>query len=283
MYLTLSILHSNIVGWSKSFCNHAEISSSLKGKNMSNDTKLRTHITAILTVSARRLHALTEMAKNLAGPDGEAWHVALKAQLKAGTTTTVPAQLPTKVDVVGSQQAFMQRIYDQYFPEMNVIVPVLVDIFGKVGIYVAKGLTCDMVYVAMERHFKKVWKWCSRSIDAQLDMTREARKASDGSYLVQVANGVEPDSQYLGKSTNQVDPNGTIGITLLERMLLELMYHEQTRQHLDVRGATFCSGSRYLVGRVPGVCLGSDGYVGVFRYGPDDAVGRYGVREAVTL
>ena len=185
---------------------------------MSNDTKLRTVITAILSVSARRLYALTEMAKNLAGPDGEVWHTVLKAQLKAGTTQIVQAQLPAKAVASSLQRAIWQQIYNKYFSAMNFTVPTFADIEGRWVIPVAQGLTCDMVYAVY--NFPK-WKWTD-SIDAELDMSREARKASEGSYLVYVANGIEPDAQYLGKSTTQVDPNGAIGMTLLERMLLEL-------------------------------------------------------------
>jgi hypothetical protein len=84
------------------------------------------------------------------------------------------------------------------------------------------------------------------------------------------------------KSTSQVDPNGEIGIILLERMLLELMYYEQTGQHLDARGLTLCSGSRYLDGFVPSVYLDGD-EVNVSGYGPDSVSNGYGVRSAVTL
>jgi hypothetical protein len=241
---------------------------------MSNDTKLRTVITAILAVPARRLHAHTEMAKNLAGPDGEAWHSLLKSTLKAGTTTTwkLSAEM-----LNSSDHACMQKFYDTHFPKMEVIVPHFEDVEGKVGLYVAEGLTCDAVYVAW--NFPK-WKWTS-SIDAQLDPVFEARKASNGSYLVYVLDGTEPDAKYLGKSVRQVDPEGKLGTTLLERMVHEQVYFDRTGKHLDVKGYTLCSGSRYRGGDVPDVYLDSFGVVCVDRYHVGFSDSGYGVRSVV--
>ena len=171
----------------------------------------------------------------------------------------------------------MQRLYDRHFPEMGITVPAFVDVQGKIPLYVAQVLTCDMIFAAWT--FNK-WKWMDGSIDAKLDMTREARSGI-GSYLVRVENGVEPDQKFLGKSTRTVDADGTIGITLKERMLLELFCFEQTGKPLDVRGVTFCSGSRYLDGFVPCAVLGGDGYVNVGGYGIGNSDGGSGVREAV--
>jgi hypothetical protein len=160
----------------------------------------------------------------------------------------------SKISKVVFIQESWQALYDKYFAHLNFTVPVLVQVSGRWTEPVAQGLTCDLVYDAWP--FNK-WKSCDGSIDTQLDMTREARKVSDGSYLVQVANGIEPDAQYLGKSTNAINSQGLIWTTLLERMLLELMYYEQTDKHLDVEDITFCSGSLYLHGSIPSVYFGN--------------------------
>ena len=185
--------------------------------------------------------------------------------------------MPNIETVEKFQHAAMQRLYDRHFPEMGITVPAFVDVQGKIPLYVAQVLTCDMIFAAWT--FNK-WKWMDGSIDAKLDMTREARSGI-GSYLVRVENGVEPDQKFLGKSTRTVDADGTIGITLKERMLLELMHFEATGQHLDIHGATFCSGSRDLVGDVPGVYRGGYDDVCVGRYDAGDSYDRCGVREAV--
>ncbi len=144
-------------------------------------------------------------------------------------------------------------------------------------IFVAKGLTCDKVYTAWT--FPK-WKYTGdESIDVVVPTN--VRTASEH-YAVWVSFGVEPDVEFLGKLTTQVDPDMKIGMTLLERMVLEGKYFDETGQHLDVVGATFCSGSRFVGGVVPRVRLLHVGGVGVFwghvsRSDPYD-----GVRRAVS-
>lgn len=243
---------------------------------MSQD-KIGTVIRSLVATPKQYLGVVLDIANKLGGDDGAAWYDTFKAQLKAGTAEVVRPQLPGSASVSGVQQTALQRIYDKHFADLNVIVPAFADQVGKVAIYVDGRLTCDMIFAAWT--FNK-WKWMDGSIDAKLDMTREARSGI-GSYLVRVENGVEPDQKFLGKSTRTVDADGTIGITLKERMLLELFCFEQTGKPLDVRGVTFCSGSRYLDGFVPCAVLGGDGYVNVGGYGIGNSDGGSGVREAV--
>lgn len=92
---------------------------------------------------------------------------------------------------------------------------------------------------------------------------------------------VEPDPDTLGKSAKEADPQQT-GITLRERMLLEIQYFEDTGSHLDVKGWTICSGSRDSDGRVPFVYF--DPYtdeVEVSWYDVDDSGSTYGLRQQV--
>lgn len=238
--------------------------------------KMFSIIETLKSMTPSNFGLMLDIGTKLAGADASVWANAFKTQLKTGTNIVSP-ELLAHAPTAGKQHELLQRIYDKYFAKLAVTVPAFADLDGKVGVYVAEALTCDMIYTAWT--FYK-WQWCSGSIDAQLDMTCEAR-SSIGSYLVRVKNGVEPDQKFLDKSTRSVDANGSIGITLRERMLLELMHFEETGKHLDIRGATFCSGSRYLDGDVPGVCLGRGGRVYVSRYHSDNSHDRCGVREAV--
>lgn len=93
----------------------------------------------------------------------------------------------------------------------------------------------------------------------------------------------EPDTDTLGLSVKEFESrfDANCGITLRERLLLELAYFDETGDHLDVKGVTFCSGSRYSDGYVPRVCLRTDGEVGVDWGGLDGSFSKYGVRRAV--
>ena len=49
----------------------------------------------------------------------------------------------------------------------------------------------------------------------------------------------------------ELEKEGIKGITLLERLQLELDYFNETGKHLDIDNLTLCSGSRYSDGSVP--------------------------------
>lgn len=242
---------------------------------MSKNTDLIGSVVRILVAIPKEyLGLMLDIANKLGGAEGAAWYATLKVVLKTSTTTAL--ELSAEM-LNSSDHTRMQDFYDKHFPEMEVIVPHFEDKKGWVGLYIAQGLTCDAVYAAW--NFRK-WKWAS-SIDAELDPAREARSATNGPYLVYVRDGAEPDTEYLGKSVHQADPNGTLGTTLLERMVHEKIHFDRTGKHLDIKGATFCSGSRYRDGFVPDVYLNSNHEVVVSRYGVGNSFATCGVREAV--
>ncbi|MDQ5948917.1 MAG: hypothetical protein QG589_42 [Patescibacteria group bacterium] len=146
-------------------------------------------------------------------------------------------------------------------------------------IFVAQGITMNSTLAVMRTLFQ-VGVYTD---DPDKDVTVNTRTSVMG-YATWVRNGVEPDKKYLNKSTHQVDPDGKIGITFLERMILEIRYFLETGSNLDVRGVTFCTGSRDFDGDVPSMCfsLGID-EVSLDAYGVNDAGSDLGLREAVAL
>lgn len=96
-------------------------------------------------------------------------------------------------------------------------------------------------------------------------------------------DSVEPDKETLGKSTREVDPECKLVITLRERIIMELEYFERTGQHLDIKGVTFCSGSRNSDGNVPDAYLSRDGEFRVNYSGLGLSDSDYGIRSAVNL
>jgi hypothetical protein len=67
----------------------------------------------------------------------------------------------------------------------------------------------------------------------------------------------KPDIETLGKSAKEADPN-MHGITLRERIIMEIQYFKETENHLDIKNWTICSGSRDSDGFVPGACFEFD-------------------------
>ncbi len=145
-------------------------------------------------------------------------------------------------------------------------------------IIIPQGLTLNATIVAMRKLFK-VWVYTE---DLDGNVTTNIRTSTQ-SYAVWVQIGDEPDSEYLGKSTRDVDMEGKIGMTLLERLLLGLKHFTETNKHLDIKGVTFCTGSRHADGDVPDVYWFSDnGEVDVNWGSVDGTDESFGLRQAVS-
>ena len=104
----------------------------------------------------------------------------------------------------------------------------------------------------------KVWSWYD---DAKLDADFPPVKSTR--YF---KKDVEADEDLKNLSADDLKEKGIEGITLRERILLELQYFKDTGKHLDIDNITLCSGSRYSDGLVPDVRLASGGNVRVGWY-----------------
>ena len=91
---------------------------------------------------------------------------------------------------------------------------------------------------------------------------------------------IEADEEHKNKSADGLEKEGIVGITLRERLLLELNYYSFTGKHLDIDNITLCAGSRYSDGDVPDVRW-RGGELRVFWYDSDDASDDLRVRVAV--
>jgi hypothetical protein len=92
----------------------------------------------------------------------------------------------------------------------------------------------------------------------------------------------EPDKETLSLSVREVEAKGyTQGITLRERILLELSYFEKHGMHMDIKGITFCSGSHDSCGDVPKANW-NDSKFRVNWYNLDNSNSDNGVRSAVS-
>lgn len=141
---------------------------------------------------------------------------------------------------------------------------------------VAQGLTLNQVYNRMNEAFS-----CGKNTsDLDASVTKNARDTKE-TYATWVRAGAEPDEKYLGRSANQADPDMKLGVTLLERMLLEIIYFDETGKHLDIKGWTLCTGSRDSVGMVPDMGLSVD-KVHVDWSNLDHSGTRPGLRETVS-
>ena len=144
-------------------------------------------------------------------------------------------------------------------------------------LFIPKGMTLNLAFKICEKLFvsSKYYDDLDKAISKNI-------RDTSSHYTIWVPDEVEPEQKFLGKSTRESDPDMKIGVTLLERIIFEIIYFTETGKHLDVKGLTFCSGSRDSVGDVPVAGLGGDGS---FEVGYDDldySDSGCGIRSAVS-
>jgi len=108
-------------------------------------------------------------------------------------------------------------------------------------IYVHQGMKMQQVYDQLARLFR-CWKYTNNNLDEVV--THNDRKATK-SYVLWVRDRVEADEENKNKSASSlINGTHTTGITLLERLLLELHHFYTTGEHLDIINYTLSTGSR---------------------------------------
>ena len=146
-------------------------------------------------------------------------------------------------------------------------------------IVVAQSLI-QQAYDKCAEHFT-CWKYTSANLNEAVPIND--RDPANGPYAVWVRDRVEADEEHKNYSANDLKQRGVSGITLLERLLLELKYFRETGKHLDIRNITLCSGSRRSDGNVPHVYWDPDGRkLRVRWFNPGCAIGLLRAREVVS-
>jgi hypothetical protein len=157
------------------------------------------------------------------------------------------------------QLADWRRFYVEVLqmPSDNLPDPTLPTLVGFGWLVVIrKGLTLNKVLETMRTHMK-VYSYIGDDLDKGVPKND---RTADRDYCVRIRTRIEADEELRMLSANQVSEGGIKGITLLERLVLELFYFWKTgsqtdlnKRHLDVENVTLCSGSRYSDGYVPRV------------------------------
>ena len=116
-------------------------------------------------------------------------------------------------------------------------------------IIVVQGLTLNQVYDVCAEHFT-CWRYAD---DLDKAVPNNDRDPAKGAYAVWFRNRQEADEELRNLSVDQLKEKGILGITLLERLLYELKYWDEAKDHLDISNWTLCTGSRDADGDVPRV------------------------------
>ena len=111
---------------------------------------------------------------------------------------------------------------------------------------IPKGLTLNKAIDDCKKLFL-VWSYYGNLDEGVTENDRTSEK----SYTVWVKKNVEADEENKNLSAGELKEKGHMGITLLERIVLEINYFKETGKHLDMDNITLCSGSRNRDGFVP--------------------------------
>jgi len=134
------------------------------------------------------------------------------------------------------------------FSELNIIVPDDPE-FSWLFIGV-QGLTMNLAYDVCRENFS-CWRNSCYGNDFNKTVVENDRDPENGHYAAWFRYRQEADEELKNLSANTLKKRGILGCTLLERIVLEFAYYKETRDHLDIKNWTLCSGSRSSDGGVP--------------------------------
>jgi hypothetical protein len=180
----------------------------------------------------------------------------LAEYLKAGCPK-LESVAPATAEVIASDPiAFWQLFWDEHYPLPEGKKH---DFSAKIGIAPANlehpivliipaGLSNNQAYEICERLFGK--EKCYRYTE-NLDRITNDRLTTT-TYAVWIDGSSEAPKRFANRSFNDLKKDvGTHHITLLERLVFEMVHFKRTNQHLDVNNITLCAGSRRPGGYVP--------------------------------
>lgn len=154
------------------------------------------------------------------------------------------AEKETELNAESDILAIWQKIYHEWFGiEINVSelqVPEIYNPEKHFLVLVAKVITVNAVVSAMRKKFK-VYLFTE---NPDVIFKNNDRTPEKGTYLVLFNKNIEADEAFKRMSAYDLIKKKHKGITLLERLLLEVLYFSETKKHLDIDNRTLCSGSR---------------------------------------
>ncbi|MFW0837796.1 MAG: hypothetical protein ACKKL5_02235 [Candidatus Komeilibacteria bacterium] len=197
------------------------------------------------------------MSKSAAGSMSD-WSGLLKdmfRQIDDGTITrnqlhsfVVKHENPFAItDIRQEWQEFYRKYFRLTVDFTDVTIPESPDDFSRV-VFIPQGLSYADIVKVLKKKFK-VYLY-TENLDKGI---RNDVRTSNQAYAVCFRERVEADEEWKNTSADMLKEKGINSITLMERLILELKYYDETGEHLDISNVTLCAGSRHPVGVVPGV------------------------------
>ncbi|MFA6006348.1 MAG: hypothetical protein WC764_01320 [Candidatus Paceibacterota bacterium] len=172
--------------------------------------------------------------------------------------------------------AYWGDLYKVKLDLRELAIPVTRPGFGRL-IIEAPGVTINRRFDVCAKQFT-CWRYTA---DLDASVTRNDRFGTEKPHAIWVRDGVEADAEWKNCSANDLEDKKVQGISLPERLDLELKYFLETGKHLDSVNITLCSGSRYSGGYVP-LVYWYYGKLSVHWYDADGAHEHLRAREVVS-
>jgi signal peptidase I len=139
---------------------------------------------------------------------------------------------------------FWTFVYDNWFDEVvdfsDVIIPRIYNPKEHFGVIVSANTSIIKVIKTVEKRLNMhVYLGA-----CQDKVIKNHNRPLNKNYVVIFENNIASDRWYMDLSANDLEKRGVVGITLLERLLLEILYYQKTFNHLEGETSTLCAGSR---------------------------------------
>jgi len=224
---------------------------------------------------------LNQLIVNLGGDDGDRWDEEFKRFLRKEPCWNATQVVQTAEDpkiVIDWIAVYRTLGLEAELVKSGIQIDRVSNLWE---VPVVQGVTMNKVVQALRELGVKVYLY-TEDLDADVtDINHDS--ARDSSYLVKFKKNIEADEELANKSANDLESEKVDGITLRQRLLLELGYFLATNEHLDIDNVTLCSGSRSSDGGVPRVHWITGGReVSVDWYGPGYSDSRLRSRAVVS-
>lgn len=141
------------------------------------------------------------------------------------------------------QLRFYQEVFDLSVEIEDIIIPEQGDGYNWI-LLVPKGITHDIVWKKCKTMFKtELRDLDENNMDEELTYYNQRDPNRDGTYLIRLRDGVEPERDLWHYMTWKINEEKIPVVTFLEGLLLHLWYHWKSGEHLDTKNWTFCSGT----------------------------------------
>ena len=155
--------------------------------------------------------------------------------------------METKAGSISDWKKFYRDVFRINVDLSGIKIPERTTGFDRL-IVVIPQMTMRTLFEKCDQMFG-VWKYFSGEIDD--DFVQSERKAAKGAYAIWVKDAIDSDEELKNISKKEFGAKAFYGMTLPERLLMELKFHNETGGHLDLNSATICSGSNFSSWKIP--------------------------------